>query len=318
MISHKSPSRFRGAWYYFRCRLEKRPLLVNLELTKRCNARCTFCACWKVGTSDELDDYSPIIKMLRPVVVSVSGGEPLLRKNYAGLLKGLRPHCHFLSFITNGVLLGEESAWKLVDAGVNQISVSLDYLGARHDEERHIKGLYEHISKTVPALTKQGYKIALNTIIMESNLDEILQIAHRAAEWGATISFSAYCSLKRNDANGMVKNSRQEKLEEVVEEIKRLKKKTGHVKNSNHYLKILPSYFRNGGVPNCKAGYRWLQVTPDGYIQQCSEMPRLCHYTEFSRKLLTPVTCSKCWYTCRGEAEAKQLAPSRLIELIKA
>lgn len=318
ITQHQNTPSIRGLLYYARCKLFGRPTLLNLELTKLCNARCTFCACWKVGLSGELDDYSPIIKKFRPVVVSVSGGEPLLRKGYPEILKKLRPYCHFLSIITNGLLLNEDSAKKLVDSGVNQISVSLDYLGARHDEERHVKGLYDHISKMVPMLTRKGYKIALNTIIMESNLDEIISIAHRAAEWGATISFSAYCSLKRNDTNGMVKEERYKHLLQVVDEIKKIKRSVGHVKNSDHYLKILPAYFRDGEVPNCKAGYRWFQVTPDGCIQQCSELPILCHYTEFSKKLLKPATCSKCWYTCRGEAEASPLVPRRLIELIRS
>lgn len=318
MTIMKSPPRPRGVWYYARCKLTGRPSLLNLELTKRCNARCTFCACWQVSVSPELDDYAPVVKKFRPVIVSVSGGEPLMRKNYAELLKGLRPYCHFLSIITNGRLLNEESAAKLVDAGVNQISVSLDYIGTQHDEVRQVDGLFEHIKKTIPELTKMGCKIALNTIIMESNLEQILPIAYLAADWGATVSYSAYCSLKSDCDDEMIKQSRYAQLVAIVNEIRQIKRTIGHIKNSDYYLERIPRYFRDGYVPDCKAGYRWMQITPDGYIQQCSELPRICHYSEFTKDKLKKVTCSKCWYTCRGEAEAQPLRPSRLIELIKA
>lgn len=318
-VDHRSPSPLRGFWYFIRCKVRRMPLLLNVEITKRCNARCAFCACWQADTpGEELSDYGPLVQKFRPVLVSVSGGEPLMRKNYAEVIEGMRPHCHYMALITNGALLNGESARKLVGAGVDQICISLDYLGRKHDEVRRVNGLYDHLAEVIPALTGAGYKIALNTIIMESNLSEILPIAYRAKEWGAMVSFSAFCSLKRNTSDGMVEQRRYNQLVGIVSELRRLKRKLGHIKNSDYYLKKIPAYFRDGSVPGCKAGERWLQVTPDGYIQQCSELPRLCHYTEYDRKAIKAPACSKCWYTCRGEAEANPLAPGRLIEFIKA
>jgi MoaA/NifB/PqqE/SkfB family radical SAM enzyme len=294
------------------------PQLVNLEFTKKCNASCSFCTCWQVDSSGELNDYGPIVKMFRPVVLSISGGEPLLRKNYDDLIRGVRPYCHYLSIITNGALLNAESAKRMVDAGMDQISVSLDYLSDKHDKARVVEGLYDHISEVVPALASDGYRLSLNTVIMESNLEEIIPIAYKAKEWGIDVSFSAYCDLKGNDESQMIQQTRYAKLIGVVDEIMKLKGKLGNIKNSNYYLTRLKDYFRDGGIPNCMAGSRWVQVTPDGYIQQCSELPRLCHYTEYSRERLKRVSCTKCWYTCRGELEANPLAPDRLKELIKA
>jgi len=271
-----------------------------------------------VDSSGELDDYSPIIKKFRPVLLSVSGGEPLLRKNYDEMFRKLRPYCHYLAVITNGVLLNEKSAKRLLECGVNQICISLDYLGKRHDEARMVDGLYEHLSETIPMLSKQGFNIALNTIIMESNLDEILPIAYKAKEWGTQVSYSAYCSLKSDEDTEMIRNKRYTQLVSIVDEVRSLKRKLGNVKNSDYYLKRIPTYFRDGRVPNCRAGYRWVQVTPDGYVQQCSELPRMCHYSEFDRNKVKKATCAKCWYTCRGESEACPLEPRRLLELIRS
>ncbi|MFA4874742.1 MAG: radical SAM protein [bacterium] len=317
-IVHRTPSPARGVVYFVRSKLRRMPLLVNLEITKKCNARCSFCSCWQEGQSEELADFSPIIKKFRPLVVSVSGGEPLMRKDCAEVLGKLRPYCHYLALITNGTMLNAERARELVGAGVDQICVSLDYLGKKHDEARRVDGLFEHLSNTIPALTKAGYRIALNTIIMESNLGEILPIAYRAKEWGAMVSFSAFCTLKRGNGGGMVAQHRYAQLVGIVQEIRKLKRSLGHIKNSDFYLSRIPSYFRDGAVPGCRAGFNWVQVTPDGYIQQCSELPRICHYSEYRRGALKRVDCAKCWYTCRGEVEAPLLAPGRLIELIRA
>lgn len=318
-IEHTTPSPLRGFGYFLRCKARRMPVLLNIEITKKCNARCAFCACWQADSpGEELADYGPLVKKFRPVLVSVSGGEPLMRKDYAEVLASMRPYCHYMALITNGALLNPERARTLVDAGVNQICISLDYLGKKHDEARRVKGLYEHLARVIPALTKAGYRIALNTIIMESNLSEILPIAYRAKEWGAMVSFSAYCALKRDTADGMVAQRRYTQLVGIVEELRKLKRSLGHIKNSDYYLRKIPAYFRDGNIRGCRAGYKWLQVTPDGYVQQCSELPRVCSFEEFDRSKIKPVACAKCWYTCRGEAEANPLAPGRLLELIRA
>lgn len=315
---HKRPPILRGLKYYVMGKLFGRPRLINLEFTKRCNARCSFCTCWQVDSRGELEDYAPIIKKFRPIVCSVSGGEPLLRKNFKELLTNLRPYCHYLVVITNGALLDLAKARDLVAAGVNQLSISLDYLSAQHDEARGIPNLYAHLEKLIPELTANGIPVTLNTIIMESNLDEIVQIAHRAKEWGAKISFSAYCALKSDRGEDMIRDARLKKLSGVIDELLSLKRTLKNIKNSDYYLKGIPKYFRDGMMPGCKAGFRWFQVTPDGYIQQCSELPRVCHYTEFSRDKIKSVTCAKCWYTCRGEAEMKSFQPRRILELIRS
>lgn len=308
----------RGFLYYLRCNARRMPRLVNLEVTKRCNAKCDFCPYWQEKAGEELADYAPVIKKFKPVVVSVTGGEPLMRKDIFDIVRGIRPHCHYIGFITNGRLLDEDKARELVKCGADHISTSLDYLGVKHDEMRGVKGLYDHLSDLVPTLSSKGYRIVLNTVIMESNLDQILPIAYKAQEWGVQVSYSAYCDIKNDDSDNMVRSKRYSQLMGVVDELKKLKRDLKSVKNSDHYLDGIAPYFRDAAKTNCRAGYRWVQVAPDGHVQQCSELPKVCHFSEYSRKKIKPVTCTKCWYTCRGEAEANPLKPSRLWELIKA
>ncbi len=317
-IVHKKPGWLRGFYYFLRCKARGNVPLINLEFTKRCNAKCSFCQYWQLESPNELEDYGPVIKRFRPVIVSISGGEPLTRKNYPDLIKSIRPHTHYISLITNGALLNEESAKKLVDAGVDHISVSLDYLSNMHDEARKIEGLFDHLSRTIPDLAARGYRLSLNTIIMESNLDQILPIAYRAKEWGVSVSYSAYCTLKIDDDDQMIRQKRLKQLGEIVAELVRLKRTLRNIRNSDFYLERIPDYFKNGMVRQCRAGSRWLHVTPDGFIQPCSELPRICHYADFKRELTKSPACAKCWYTCRGEAEAPLLKPRRFLEFIRS
>jgi len=314
----RSPSAWRGIKYFLGCNLKKRPYLVNLELTKRCNAKCAFCACWQEEKQEELEDFAPVVKKLRPLVLSISGGEPLIKKGWDEILKGMRPYCHYMVMITNGAILTEKVADKLSEVGLNQLAISLDYLDETHDEIRQIPGLYKKICDIVPKLTAKGYKILLNSVIMESNLDHIIPLAHTAKSWGAKISYSSYCALKRDDKDKMVSEEKLQKLEHIVSELKRLKKTLGNIGNSDYYLDGIPKYFKQGGMGNCRAGKNWVQVNPDGNIQPCTEMPKICNFKDYSRKGVPDITCTECWYACRGEAEAPHLTPDRLLELIRS
>src|SRR3989338_6585283 len=112
-----------------------RPRLINLEVTKYCNAQCDFCPCWTIKGYPQLADYSPIIKKFRPIVLSLNGGEPLLRKDILEIVESVRPYCTYLTMITHGQLLTEEKFKQLWDRGVDQLSISLNYNSSRHDEE---------------------------------------------------------------------------------------------------------------------------------------------------------------------------------------
>lgn len=314
----ESPPAPRGVKYYLACRLLKRPYLVNLEVTKHCNAKCDFCAYWQEASPNELKDFSPVIKKLLPIVASVTGGEPLIRKDLIDIIKGIRPYCHYLVMVSNGALLTEDIADSLSLAGLNQLAISLDYLSDKHDEVRKIPGLFNKISTLIPRLTAKGYKIVLNTIIMEANLDHIIPLAHQAKAWGAGISFSSYCSLKKGDDSLMVTGKKIKRVDEIIAELKTLKSSLGHIRNSNYYLNGVANYFRSGGTKDCKAGKNWLQVTPQGFIKPCSELQPLCSYSEFRQGMVPEITCTQCWYTCRGESEASHLSPDRLIELFRA
>lgn len=267
---------------------------------------------------NELQDYSPVIRRFRPLICSVSGGEPLLRKNYDELLAGIRPWCHYLMIITNGALLNEESALRLRAAGVDQLTISLDFFSDKHSEVRKIEGLFSHISKMAPLLASKGYNICLNTIIMDSNFEDVVKIAQASREWGVSVSFSSFCTLKANEESEMVRADRLQQLRALVGELKNLKEKNKNIKNSHYYLDHIAPYFEQGGVPDCKAGHSFIAVTPDGYVQRCSELPRMAHYTKYWPTDVGFTPCTKCWYGCRGETEAPIFSVSRMKDLIRA
>ncbi len=294
-----------------------RPKLINLEVTKYCNAQCDFCPCWTIKGYPQLDDFSPIIKKFRPLVLSLNGGEPLLRKDIYDIIESVRPYCIYLTMITHGQLLTEEKFIKLIDKGLDQVTISLNYDSDLHDEERKIPGLYKHFSELIPSLTAKGHdNISFNTVIMEQNLDHIIPLAKRALEWGTKIGFSSYSTLKNDRDQYHVREAQLEKLSDVVAELIELKKQHGHITTSSSYLERIPEYFREGSIDGCQAGKNFIQITPDGMVKRCSEMEPFCHWSEYDpTELEDPNPCNDCWLACRGETEVKVTA-SRAMEML--
>ncbi len=278
---------------------------INLEVTKRCNARCDFCDYWKEKPPDEMDDYVCVVKKLNPLSVSLTGGEPLLRKDLEEIIHRLRKNFGFLyiSLITNGMLLTYKRGLRLWDAGLNELSISLDYLDKRHDDTRKLPGLTAHILEIAPQLARAGVDMCFNVVIKKGNLEEVPNIIEWAAERGIKVSLSTYNWWRTNNKKHVVGQEQKEDLLRLISRIKELKNRLGNVVTSDYYLDRIPLFFEKGGVPGCTAGLNWVQVTPDGMIKRCSDHPVACHFTEWKNDFFSPTECDRCWYSCRGAAQ---------------
>lgn len=306
-----------GIFKFARIKATGWPRLINLEVTKLCNAQCDFCPCWEIKDHPQLDDYSEIMRRFRPIVLSLNGGEPLLRKDFMQIVDQVRPYVTYLTMITHGQLLTEEKYKELLDHGMDQVSISLNYIGKQHDEERKLEGLFQHFGELVPRLTRQGYdNITFNTVIMDRNIDHIIPLAKQAYQWGAKISFSSYTALKNHKEEYRVRDEQMRKLREVVDELLTLRRTQGNIVTSEYYLRRIPQYFEQGFMDDCRAGLNFIQMTPDGYIKRCSEMPVMFHWSEYHPEKVPPNPCNVCWLSCRGETETP-INPQRLWEFIK-
>lgn len=299
-----------GAAKYVYTRMTGRPKLVNLEITKLCNAGCDFCDYWQTKHEERLTDYGPVIRKINPLVVVITGGEPMLRKDLPDIVRQVKNSSFYIftSMVTKGDLLSVEKAEELFDAGLDQIAVSLDFNSRKHDQYRGIDGLWDHLSEILPKLGKRfknQKSVLINTIIMDDNLDEIIDLSKRAREWNIGISFSSYSVMKTNNNSHLIRKTKNQKINELVSELIELRKQwKGTILTTEYYLKQIPGYFEKGGIPNCQAGISHIQVTPSGHLKRCSEMPVAAHYSEYASDLYQKTECTSCWYSCRGETQS--------------
>ncbi len=280
-------------------------LNINLEVTKRCNARCSFCDYWQEKPPSELEDYVDIVRKLKPLSVSLTGGEPLLRKDLARVIASLRKNFGFLfiSLITNGSLLTLQQGLELWEAGLDELSISLDYLDERHDQDRGLPGLSRHILSVAPSLKTAGVNLCFNVVIKEGNYREVPRIISQASEMGIKVSLSTYNCWRINREDPMVKREEITALEGVIAELRTLKREKETLTTGEYYLDRIPEFFEKREIPGCTAGSNWIQVTPDGMIKRCSDHPVAGHFSRWNKSFFEKTLCSHCWYSCRGAAQ---------------
>lgn len=254
--------------------LTKKPLCLSFEITHRCNANCKHCN--RGGPVDEeqasAQTYGERARELKPVVIQLSGGEPLLRKDLEQIIESIRnPRgAPYIVVITNGILLTKEKYFRLREAGTDEFSISLDYPDERHDEFRRVPGLFGHIKELVKELISVNENaITLCCVVQSDNYRDLIRMAHLAKEWNVRMNFSIYNTLRTNDQKYMLSKDQIEELKEIIKELLKLKKKYKNIYTSSYMFKRMPEFFEKGSIPNCRTGERFFNVNPDGTLSPC-------------------------------------------------
>lgn len=285
------------------------PVLVHFEVTERCNARCSFCDYWKTHPSaraNELSSYADAARYFNPILVTFTGGEPLLRQDLEGLVSSVSGavRLKYIMLMTHGGMLSRERARSLWSAGVNQFNISLDYVDGRHDKARGIPGLTEKIFGAVSAMRADGIDgIRFNTVLKRDNLDQIMPIIERAMELGCGVNLSVYTGAKNGNQDFVLDESSWRNVNALTAQLLAFKRnRRGVITNSDYYLAQVPQYVRGELTEPCRSGIRTVHLNPAGHVKRCPDFPTDFHWSEFRR--YEPVACNACYYACRGEAQA--------------
>jgi MoaA/NifB/PqqE/SkfB family radical SAM enzyme len=110
----------------------KDPVCLYLEVTNRCNLPCTTCP----RTFEELepekdmawDMFTSIVDQFQSVkrVVLHGVGEPMMVKDLPRMVSYLKARGVYVLFNTNGTLLKTKKSRELIEAGLDELRVSLD------------------------------------------------------------------------------------------------------------------------------------------------------------------------------------------------
>jgi len=171
------------------------PLLrdAKIKLTSRCNLRCVMCKYWQTESEDTLSsarwrDVFAELSDLGCRKLHFSGGEVFLRRDFLDLVEAARGLGLKVNMTTNGTLIDRASARRIVDLGVNSVSISLDAPGATaHDRIRGQRHAFKRSLRTIKRLRagSERLRIRINFVVMRGNFRRLPAMVRLAASLGA-------------------------------------------------------------------------------------------------------------------------------------
>ena len=183
---------------------------LRVSVTDRCNLRCMYCTPVKdLKLLDHADilSYEEILKVIHVATdlgikkVRLTGGEPLLRRNFVHLVESACriPQIEDVSITTNGVLL-QEMARPLFEAGLRRINVSLDTLNPLKYTKITRRECFDAVWNGLQVAEAVGFSpIKVNVVVIRGiNDNELLRFADLSVRKPYHIRFIEYMPIGRD------------------------------------------------------------------------------------------------------------------------
>ncbi len=180
---------------------------LRISVTDRCNLRCQYCMpeedyVWLARENilqfEEVGALVDVFADLGVDKVRLTGGEPLLRRDLADLVRLLarKPRIRDLALTTNGVLLAEHAP-ALRAAGLHRVTVSLDTLRPERFRALTRRPNHAQVLEGLRAVAAAGFSgTKVDTVVMRGvNEDELADLIEYGKTVAAEVRFIEYMDV---------------------------------------------------------------------------------------------------------------------------
>jgi len=152
---------------------------LRISLTERCNLRCFYCMPEEgiqlrekseFMTSEEVLAIAKTFVSMGIKKIRLTGGEPLIKKDAANMLKQLGKLPVELAITTNAVLV-DQFIEVFKEAGIKSVNVSLDSLQEERFNMISRRNYFKRIMKNIELLIQNDFNVKINVVVMR-NLNE--------------------------------------------------------------------------------------------------------------------------------------------------
>lgn len=254
-----------------------RPLNVLFELTYQCNLNCV--CCYNVKHKEKLlslEEYDDLFGQLRQAgtfLVTLSGGEPLMRKDIFDIIKLVKKHGFAFRIFTNGALLDEEKVLRLKELGPAGFELSLWGSNPElNDRLMGKKGAFEGITNAIKLLVKHELPVTVKTTVCAENYKDFNKIKPLIEDLGADFRYSLVLTLKTDGDTGNIRYRMNEEQFHEFYKIHDAEYDPSELERDKIDDEVLRA---NSDLPNylCLAGISTCAVDPFGNITPCVDIP---------------------------------------------
>lgn len=180
---------------------------LRISLTERCNLRCTYCmpaegidltAKNHLMTADEVLAIAQKFVSYGVDKIRLTGGEPLVRKDFEYILRGLSKMPVALSITTNGVI--SDRFYDLFsECGLQDVNISLDTLQAEKFLALTRRNDFQKVFDNILLAERSGFNTGINVVLLKDQTEtEILDFVNFTAEHQVKVKFIEFMPFSGN------------------------------------------------------------------------------------------------------------------------
>ena len=176
------------------------PNMCTFIVTWRCNLRCFMCDVWKKTDHDDMgvDEIRRVFHQIPHLdSLRITGGEPFLRRDLTEITQAILEETNpsVIHVTTAGVMTERILEYaKAVGSKKLHFKISIDAVGARHDEIRGYRGLYDKSMRTLRGLVElrdqYGFYVGVNQTLTDKNWDHIEPLRNEMAKLGVNVHYA--------------------------------------------------------------------------------------------------------------------------------
>ena len=284
--------RFRKSRWYRRGSSRAPRLLLQWHITERCNLRCAHCYQeGRPGKELPFQDLLKVIEQFKTLLASldrpagerptrghitVTGGEPFVRRDFLDLLEVFRTNrgCFSFAILTNGSSIDAPMARRLRTLGPSFVQVSIEGTETTHDNIRG-PGAYDRTVSAVKHLVRERVPTLISFTAHRGNYREFPEVARLGGRLGVS---RVWADRLIPMGNGYALRDLVLAPEETQEffQIMRAARQETDRRWFNHTEIAMHRalQFLEGGRPyRCTAGDTLITVQPNGELLPCRRLP---------------------------------------------
>ena len=177
-----------------------RPSDVIWNITNRCNLLCDHCymAADSHIRPNELTDEETLALVDQMgerglPALFLSGGEPMMRRNFWEILEKARGYGIRVTVSTNLTILDREAAKRLKTNGIDWIATSLYGPDEFHDAMVGVPGTRRRVIEAIKVLRQEGVKVAIKTAISKTTWPYVYDLIQEARDLDCGLIY--FCDL---------------------------------------------------------------------------------------------------------------------------
>lgn len=193
--------------------LRKRPYLGSLELTYRCNCRCSTCNVWRLPKQEEelnLREITSVIDQMKDLGIKrilLMGAEPFMRDDILSVIKCIKDKNLECCVTTNAAIINAELANEICAYKTDNLIVSIDKANEGHDLIRSHSGAFNkaisainYLKQAKKKMASERPSISIHVTLSNLNVDEIEGMWRLKESTGVdSIGYSYACQTREKD-----------------------------------------------------------------------------------------------------------------------